>query len=312
MKRFLASLLSFLLILTALCGCQEEQEMSMSYTALSSDPIESYDSESYFIIETESDVSDEESVTVSETPDKPSSSPENQTSKNGFLIKDKKYPYKRPCDTAYTDVVLLNVTNETNRNYEITIEMTYFAKNETQLTTETQTYQDIAAGHSTYFLFQPQISFDHYKYKVSAKEIDGACYLSNIVQMDWNSDTANFQHWLAHCYDTVQHGDTKMYNHIYTKVSFQNQNDLLLYVRAYIIVFDRYGEIAYITLQGDAEFEAGGILDRSALVYYTLADLNIDRETWPENLQGELRAIIIPFRAVTYEQKRQEMGLPLE
>ena len=292
MKKTLAIILILSLITAVLCSCNYDEPIDLkeNYTPQSSDPIESYDNESRVVVNNSTDTDDNTDS------NEPNSYEEHQTESDGFFIKDKKYDY------GNNNVVLLNVTNETNVNYTVTIKMTYYSKDGRELKTETQTYQDIAADHHTYFVFQPYITFETYKYQLFAEEYSGVCYLSNIHPGDWKSNSAIFSVWNSQVIELAHQGDDNFYNILYTKYQYQNKNDILLYVRACIVSFDSLGNITYINIAGDKDIQANEIQARDALIHYQLDEMNTDKNTWPEKLQGEIEVLVIPIRALTEEQ----------
>ena len=114
MKRITA--LIIVLSLSLLCACEisnnaGENEESSGYTK---DDLENYDNESLFIPPTET--SDNASTEVNED----ASDPDNTEQADGFMIKDKKYSYEG------TDLVILDVDNQTDKNYTIRRSCTFF------------------------------------------------------------------------------------------------------------------------------------------------------------------------------------------
>ncbi len=290
MKKILIFGLAVLLITTMLMSCEKEPD----YTVQSDDPIDNYDNESRVVLEG----TDTEGSSVQ------------QPTEKEFIVKGKKYVYQFLENIPAEEVVVLNVSNETEVNYEVTVNMTYLDENDAVLKEESQTYQDIAAGHSTYFVFRPKISFADYRYTLSVKEYEGECYLSNIVPYEWNVEDADLMVWKAHVGELVMQGEYAMYNQLTTKVPFKNENDIFIYVKMYIIVFDNQGEIAFLASTAK-QTNAGELIRADTTIYYTLDDISTNRKTWPEHLQGDLQAIVIPFRAMTEEQAEQELGRPI-
>ena len=165
MKKFLALFLIVATALTAFVGCSEEGERS----DLNLYSEASYDNESRFVpneeeskesSDSESNVSDEEN-SRSEN----SVSGESNTPLSGeFVVKDKKYTFEG------NDLVIVNVENQTNKIYSVTITGTYLDKNGNVLQTETQTFDQYYPGFSQYFLFEPKMQFDKFTYTFDAKE----------------------------------------------------------------------------------------------------------------------------------------------
>ena len=290
MKKVIVSLLTICSLLSVLCGCEQEP----TYTVRSDDPIESYDNESRIVIE--------DSDTGESTDQIPA--------EGDFIVKGRKYVYQWLEKLPAEEVVVLSVANETAKNYEVTVAITYLDESGAVLKEESQTYQDIAAGHSTYYVFRPKIAFAEYRYSLSVKEHEGPCHLSNIVPYEWNVKDADLKVWKAHIGELAMQGDYTMYNQLTTKVPFKNDNDIYIYARMYIIVFDNRGEIAYLGSTAK-QTNAGELIKADSTIYYTLDDISANQDSWPEHLQGDLQAIVIPFRAMTKEEAEQELGRPL-
>ena len=91
-----------------------------------------------------------------------------------FLVKEKKYTFED------NNLVILDVTNETDKNYSVTIKGTYFDESAKEIKSETKTFDQYSSGYHGYFLFQPNIKFDSFKYTLEAKETDGPFYAKDI------------------------------------------------------------------------------------------------------------------------------------
>ena len=205
MKRTTA--LIFVLLFTLLCSCEmigtnNSADINTGYTK---DDLENYDNESLFIPPTET--SDNASTEVNED----ASDPDNTEQADGFMIKDKKYSYEG------TDLVILDVENQTEKNYTITINGSYLDKDGNILKTETQTFEGFCAGLQNYFLFQPKITFDKFTYTVEMSEYKEECLMSYFKLLDakltLKYSSANFIN-----------GDTKMYPTIFASLHEYNSH----------------------------------------------------------------------------------------
>lgn len=288
MKRFSLLFLSFLCLVLYSCNAEP------IYTVQSEDPIESYDNESRIVVE------------GSKTEESSAHTPVERE----FIVKGKKYVYQFLEKVPAEEVVILSVANETEKNYEVTVELIYLDESGAVLKEESQTYQDIAAGYSTYYVFRPKIAFAEYKYSLSVKEHEGPCYLSNIVPYKWNVEDAYLKVWKAHVGELVMQGDYTMYNQLTTRLYCKNENDIFIYMQMYMIIFDSNGQIAFLSSSGKG-MNADYLLQADTTILYTLEDISPNQNSWPENLQGELQAVVIPFRAMTKEEAEQEFGRPV-
>ena len=289
MKRFCIIVLS-LCILVTLVACNTEP----TYTVLSTDPIESYDNESRIAVE-----GSETEVSSGQIP-----------AEGEFVVKGKKYVYQLLESLPAEEVVILSVANETDKNYEVSIAITYLDERGAVLKEESQTYQDIAAGNSTYYVFRPKIAFADYRYSLLVEEHEGPCYLSNVVPYEWNVEEAELTVWKAHVDELVMQEDYTMYNQLTTRLYCKNENDIFIYMQMYMIIFDSNGQIAFLGSSGKG-MNADYLLQADTTILYTLEDISPNQNSWPENLQGELQAVVIPFRAMTKEEAEQEFGRPV-
>ena len=106
----------------------------------------------------------------------------------GLLVKMVKYDYdntfEQEMQVSYTyvgnrgnvSIAILNITNETDKHYSITINGKYLDKDGKVLKTETQTWDQFKAGWQKYFLFRPGFAFDKFEYTIETKEYTGECW----------------------------------------------------------------------------------------------------------------------------------------
>lgn len=280
-----ALFLFLILTLSFAGGCNNPTSINDNFST-AGDVITEYDSTSRIIFEASKNDETEQETTFDET----------QNHIRGLFIKEKKYSYES------NNVVILNVTNETTNNYEVTITMTFYSNKGEKLNTQTQTYNDIAAQHSTYFLFQPNIPFDSYKYEVSTSLYKGECYLSNIESGSWNSDTAIFNIYNTPINELDRQGDNTFYYALFSNFQLKNNNKVKLYIRTIAVSINSNDEIAYIADGGDKPIEPNEIINRSTLFHYQLEEFSLDRNTWPIELKGNLKLLIIPYSVLTEEQ----------
>ena len=271
MKRITA--LIFVLLITLLCACEikgtdNSADINTSYTM---DDLDDYDNESLFIPPTET--SDNASTDVNED----TSDPGKTEQADGFMIKDKKYSYEG------TDLVILDVKNQTDKNYTLTINGSYLDKDGNVIKTETQTFEGFCAGMQNYFLFQPKITFDKFTYTVEMIEYKEECLMSYFKLLDakltLKYSSANFIN-----------GDTKMYPTIFASLHEYNSHSEMLVLYKNVIVIDQHDQIytiqyRYNTIQ--AQNETQGWDDYE--LYYELTDGEI---TWPDELEGDVKILL--------------------
>lgn len=271
MKRITA--LIFVLLITLLCACEikgtdNSTDINTSYTM---DDLDDYDNESLFIPPTET--SDNASTDVNED----TSDPGKTEQADGFMIKDKKYSYEG------TDLVILDVKNQTDKNYTLTINGSYLDKDGNVIKTETQTFEGFCAGLQNYFLFQPKITFDKFTYTVEMVEYKEECLMSYFKLLDakltLKYSSANFIN-----------GDRNLYPTIFASLHEYNSHSKMLVLYKNVIVIDQYDRIytiqyRYNTIQ--AQNETQGWDDYE--LYYELTDGEI---TWPDELEGDVKILL--------------------
>lgn len=275
MKRITA--LIFVLLITLLCACEitGTDNSTDTNTSFTMDNLESYDNESLFIppAETSGSTIPEASTDVNEDISKS----HNTEQTGGFMIKDKKYSYEG------NDLVILDVENQTDKNYTITINGSYLDKEGNVLKTETQTFEGFCAGLQNYFLFQPKIVFDKFTYTVEMSGYKEECLMSYFKLLDAKLT-------LKYSSANYINGDTKMYPTIFASLHEYNSHSEMLVLYKNVIVIDQYDQIytiqyRYNTIQ--SKNEAQGWADYK--LYYELTDGEI---TWPDELEGDVKILL--------------------
>ena len=101
-----------------------------------------------------------------------------------------------------------------------------------------------------------------------------------------------------------------MLNNINPLHKYKNENDIFIYAMIHLVVFDNRGEIAFLGSTGDS-LNAGEMVRTDATLYFTLDEITANPKSWPEHLQGDTQAVVIPFRALTKEEAEQIIGRPI-
>ncbi len=199
MKKLLSLLLCVVLCISVLCACMiDNPDTSGSGASIDIPSVDlSYDDVSYIIPSgDDSSAAESQAVISGESSESGDMSTENsvETSRppvqqsGGFVIKLAKYDYNNMIekqnsyvyrhDTNYGDVsiAILDVTNETDKNYSVKITGKYLDENGKVLKTETQEWDQFAARWQKYFLFRPHMQFDRFEYTVETTEYSGDCW----------------------------------------------------------------------------------------------------------------------------------------
>ena len=95
------------------------------------------------------------------------------SSTDGFVIKSKKYDYED------NNVVIMNVENQSENNYTVTVDMTYYDDGGNEITKESQSFEGFSANWQKYFMFKPDRAFSSYEYKLTTENFSGECYGKN-------------------------------------------------------------------------------------------------------------------------------------
>lgn len=249
MKKTLSIFLA-LLFAIVFAGCDKEND---EFVIQSDYSISSFDNESVFL-------------------------PDGEQS-NGFIANDKKYTYEN------NNLVILQIENQTNENYSITINGKYLDENGNVLKTETQSFAQCAAGYNNHFLFQPDIQFDDFQYTLEFTKYDGDIYVDDIEV--WFEGLTEV---LTHIDEQIEQGNHKRFPAITARFGYKSKSDISLCPNGKWIVFGNDNEIVTICPISTwlyANFEDNQY--SSWLIHYTTED----ELTWPNNLKGELKAIYV-------------------
>lgn len=268
MKKALILISVLLLSLSALFACKETDT---DYN------ISNFDSESRFQVEIEPD-----SNTSQENSNNTEASRveiQNAT----FLVKDKKYVYKE------NDVVLLDITNETEKNLSITITMTYFDEAGDELKTEERFFEQFAAGYQNYFLFNPDMVFYTYSYTVNASVFDGEVIINKyefkFVGLEETRSLANYDENM----NMLPNPENKYYPTLEARVTFSSTHTVKMYVGVDMLLFNEQDELVAICKFGppiSPKLEIGKEY-KSAVLYQTKEETMV----WPEQYKGDIRAV---------------------
>ncbi len=211
-------------------------------------------------------------------------------SQQGFSIKGKGYSYKgnelMKGEGVYPagEVLLLNVTNETDTNYSVLLSVTYFDENGEKIKTDSQRFKQFAAGFERYFLFTPQAPYASYTCDLSLTEYTGDVYV----------DKFHFEFEKLTERNTRVRGIEDTSTHPVLFVQFENKQlpHPLVYLSRTVIVFDNTGEIYHIQKIGEEKndpiTEPQSTYSTVSVYYTTEKKLVV-----PEKLTGELEVIVI-------------------
>jgi len=292
MKKLTAVLLALLIALGTLTGCKQEpvkgevneketnqqidggkETQQHNPTKDDTDPVETFPPTEDFIKDYDQD-----------------------DSKQGFSIKGKRYSYKgcvmeRLARKVYPagEMLLLNVTNQTDTNYSATLTVTYLDENGEKIKTEKQTFKQFAAGYQKYFLFNPQKSYASYTCELSLTEYTGEI-LANKISCAGINRVFEDKDYIWNFY--FDNNDNQKYPTITAQIKMELLPHPEFRYSKLFIIFDNTGEIYMIQKQGNekvyAATEPGD--DYHTVNLYQTTEKKL---VWPEELKGELKAIVI-------------------
>ena len=180
-KRILATILLLAITLTLFAACDKEEEtapqgevsdmsgeqhfnigdiMSNSASSTSSETVSS-------------ELSQGGTSEPSGTTETPSTDGTHEWS-GEFVVTEKKYEHKD------TNFMLLNITNDTGTNCDLTITGTFYDEAGNVVRIQQQIYHNFPTGWSNYFIFWPQMKFDTFTYELSAKEYENLTTLDSM------------------------------------------------------------------------------------------------------------------------------------
>lgn len=263
MKKLIALALCFLLLLSS-CGSGS----GSTYV------IESYDEESRITISVNS--TEENSASISAPSEEPS-----------FLVKEKRFT----CEEG--DLMLLEITNESSGNFDITLHGTYYDASGEIITTEIQSFEGFPAGYQNFFLFDPSTSFAEFSYDLEATPCTGAVYAHEIGAMLTGTDekdTIDGEKAMA--------GDFTRYPTLFANFTVKNESDKELLATFFLVLYNEKNEIV-------ERFSYSPLLPANTPFHqefksWTLYRLQEGETQFPEKFGGELRAVVGVQRVEPY------------
>ena len=250
-------------LLFSLAGCKKDDEVLGNV-----DPIESYDNESVFA----PDVDSSQEVT------------------GNLVAKDKRYTFDG------NDIIMLNIENQTNVNYSVSVTGTCLDANGNVLYTETQSFDQFASGHKHFFLFRPEMQFDKFTYDFAVEQTDAEMYINHLEYVFGGLVEAKWP-----VMELVDQGDHSFYPVIIANCGFRSSAPAGLELNAignFVIINEREEVIA---IKPVGTVVSPGELDYATLeMYYTTEDELV----WPEEMKGEVYAVCAITSVEKYEKAR--------
>ena len=202
------------------------------------------------------------------------------SSTDGFVIKSKKYDYEE------NNVVIMNVENQSENNYTVTVDMTYYDDGGNQITKESQSFEGFSANWQKYFMFKPDRAFSSYEYKLTTEVFDGECY-DKTFTFDDNVVVKEGRVTLGEDENGIDKG---LGRGILGFIKYKYDYPQLLEFWLTAVFFDKNGEIYYISTMSK-EINEAPYMENEFCRELVLGTK--DSVEWPEELKGETSGILI-------------------
>ena len=308
-RKTLAFLLVFTMMLATLVGCAEKEPME------SAGEVSDLSEEKHFAVEsitTSSDESAEESFgqeIVSGMTQNP------EASAGEFVVSEKKYEFKG------NNLMLLYVENSTNKHYDVTISGKYLDQDGKVLKEESQTYRAFPAGWKNYFIFRPKMAFDSFDYTLEVQEFQVNTIedqleayngepLSSYAELIYSKKPVWTRGWLPGQSAVELDLEYELINH---------HESVRLSVQFHMLLLDERGEI-YMTdwewdeaagfvnsVSGTSADPIGGEDDGKAHIPVKTQPASAER-TIPEELQGDFTIIFAILSVHDYNIGKEHFG----
>ena len=186
--------------------------------------------------------------------------------------------YEHKYDYAGGQIVLMDMKNETDSNYDVKIHATYYDENGAEILSETRTIPAVAAGYQTPVLLWPQTAFATYSYTLETTPYDGVC---------WGEKYSIEYTGLS----SLESAGRTM---IIATGKYSNNNTAKFWSNMTFVLFNNEGELFGLYMHGMEEKSTPvtDFVKSMMFVPYTSKEKPF---VWPEELTGDLRCIVIPY-----------------
>lgn len=245
------------LLLAALCAAMPLSACSPAPEPSDSTPIDSYDTERQFPVETTED----ESSTVA----------------TGFTVKEKLYDFKDE------SVLIFHVANESKQNCTLKLRITYRDENGKAVGKKAQTVRGFAAGHEKYMMFRPGIEFATYTYTLEAEPFEGEC-----LDQLFSATYAYMEECVSYPMPVPDgFSMAKKYPGLRLFMNISYTGTKAVKITPTYILLDKNGEIYDIFPMGTTTVYDFPMEEPVAAAVYEFAFTTENKVIWPEELQGD-------------------------
>ena len=194
-----------------------------------------------------------------------------------LVIKEKKYDYQG------TNVMILNVENQTNKHLNVTIKADFFDANGKMIMRQNRNVEGFPANYRNYVVLQPGIKFDKCTYEVTTSSYSGTAYMQYL-----NSGSKV----------TIKPGPAVMeqYNQkpsaeLQVGFPIESSSQINLFYSADFVLFDKYGEIYWIENQNYFHIIPSDSLDYK-IRCLTFKNIPYSDYVMAENLKGTCTGLV--------------------
>ena len=271
MKKYLCFALATLMLLTTLVGCNVK-------------PVTPPDDNPTKQPGTTDPGTNPGGTTDPGTTDPGTTDPGNTEKVTEHTVSDGKFIFKESPIYEFegNNFVIVDVSNETETDYSLTVNCTYYDEAGAEVYTESRTYDGFANDYSRPIVFMPWMSFDSYSYNIEVKPYTGTCFGENhtLVFSGLREGRSNI--------------GSKMYPTLWGTLTESNTNTEKFFRQGTLILFDNTGEVFGIYFEGVQLVDIKLLenkLGNVGLVYRQMEGNMV----WPENLTGDLRGVFVPY-----------------
>ena len=187
-----------------------------------------------------------------------------------FIFNEKKYAFNDQ------NLVLMDVKNETDTNYTLTIHYTFYDEAGNELLSKSREFIGIAAGWQRPILLWNGMAFDSYSYTIETKPYEGECFGVN-YRMEYvglRELKSKETFLIAEALET--NTNTSPFLRVLTTILFDNEGNV------YGIYPMGYENINHPSKDNVVQ----------PFIAYSASN---DTYEWPEILKGDLRVVFIPY-----------------
>ncbi len=186
--------------------------------------------------------------------------------------------YEHKYDYAGGQIVLMDMKNETDSNYDVKIHATYYDENGAEILSETRTIPAVAAGYQTPVLLWPQTAFATYSYTLETTPYDGVCWGEKSI-VEYTGLALSLTGTMIRATGKFSNYNTEQFASCMTFLLFDNKGNL------------------YGIYKHGMEYHSAPVKDIELTMMFVPYSSKEQPFVWPEELTGELRCVVISYYA---------------